>query len=291
MALLDIFNLADDKYKVYLFNKPGQSSWEKPRNCTMGYFFTVGSGGGGGGGRSSATTTRGAGGGGGSGSIHSAIVPLMFLPDNLYVYVGYGGSGATANNAGGSGELSYISTTTTDITTSTRNRLLISGNAASTGGALGPATNTRGTAGTASSLATQAAGGNYMNWGTRAAIIGQSGLNTTAAYGNTGLLLTGGGGGGISTANGIGVNGSGIIPSLSAGIAGSPGGNGSDGFVNFDPFFSYGGMGGGAGLLASDPGGNGGNGGNGSGGGGGGGGNPGGRGGRGGDGLIIIVCW
>lgn len=290
MAILDLFNLPDDRYKVNVYSSTGWSFWDRPRGCTMGYFLCIGSGGGGGGGRTTNGATRGGGGGGGSGGIATAIIPLSLVPDNLMVFVGAGGLSGAANGAGGPGQLSYVQTSTSNIGV-IASRIIQSSNATAQGGALGPnASNTIGAGGAGGTVAGVATRGHFSNWATTFSLAGQTGGIATLLYGaGTGLVVTGGGGGGFGlNGSGIGITGQGVVPSLAGGTGGQ---NGNDGYTSYDPFYSLGGTGGGSGVLAANNGGRGGNGGIGCGGGGGGAGATGGVGGRGGDGLVAIVCW
>lgn len=80
-------------------------TWHRPRGASMLYIMMAAGGGGGGGGHSGASGTgRGGGGGGGQGNITHVMVPLVVLPDPLYIQLGrggYGGAAATDGQAGG----------------------------------------------------------------------------------------------------------------------------------------------------------------------------------------------
>lgn len=83
----------------------GFRTWMKPRGFSMALMVCIGGGAGGGGG---GTTLAGGGGGGGANTVTRVIIPLLFLPDTLYILVGAGGAGGTAGNAGTNGQRSYV---------------------------------------------------------------------------------------------------------------------------------------------------------------------------------------
>ena len=80
--------------------------WTRPEGRTMAYIVCIGGGAGGGGGASS---NSGGGAGGGSGGVSVAIVPLIFLPETLYISVGAGGAGGGAGANGTGGNSSSVS--------------------------------------------------------------------------------------------------------------------------------------------------------------------------------------
>ncbi len=99
--MLDVFNFPTPQNANYQefyaggTNPPTRGttySWIKPRGVSMVRFLLIGPGGGGGNG----TSTTG-GNGGGSGAVTSFIVPAMFIPDQLSITPGIGG---TAGGAG-----------------------------------------------------------------------------------------------------------------------------------------------------------------------------------------------
>lgn len=273
--------------------------WIRPRGCSMGLIICVGGGAGAGGGfGSTAGASRGGGGGGGSSGFSRLLVPLILLPDRLYLCVGPGGAGV-ASGTGVSGGLSYVSIAPLLTGNGLSNIVLVSGAAGATGGVTAT-TGTGGAAGAAGTIAL-AAGMPLCGYGQVLSIAGQVG--STGGTGNangTALALpsnstlasggTGGGGcttvdnrGGINTAQTsyIGEH----IPSDP--VAASPGGSG---LQMWRPFFSFGGQGGGSSNTVAGS--LGGFGAHGAGGGGGGGGvTTGGKGGDGGGGIIIFVCW
>jgi len=302
-----LFNLPDTDYRNQVFYTSGV--WRKPSNITMVQFFLVGAGGGGGAGYIiSSAAGCGGGAGAGGGAITKLLIPSVFLPDELYVNVGIGGSAgviSAAGVAGGngvSGTATYVDLINGNNTLST---LIATANGGTrgTGAPIGGGNGTGGAGGAASTIATTVylglgyssfyAGGNGQNGGS-------TGVN--ASVGTTTNLTSGGGGGsgrnsttGRGTPGGIAGNNV-YLPSLSV-SDGTSIYNGQNGIYSLNPFQSYGGVGGfGAQRLVGQAcGGNGGDGAIGSGGAGGGGGNTGcvttGNGGRGGDGLVIITCF
>ena len=275
-------------------------TWQKPRGKTMAFMLCVGGGGGGGGGFAGAAASARGGGGGGAGSgVGRLTIPVMFLPDILYIQVGAGGLGnpGTTSGAAGSGILSWISVYPS---VTVNNILLNSSAAAPTGGGTGTAT----AAGAVSvggtipviTAAPLAGLGQYMGVAGQAGTIGGTitGPGGNLTLPTTSLHCLGGtGGGGITGTAQAGGAVTAVAATLvsevrpaqaAAGIAGS------GGYPVPGMRFVFGGMGGGS--VDATPGMSGGNGIYGSGGGGGGGGTtPGGRGGDGGEGYVVIICW
>lgn len=279
---------------IQIFKAAGAGDWlvwRKPRGKTMGMFTTIGSGAGGGNGFTGiAGSARGGGGGGGSGGISRLTIPLMCLPDLLFVNTAIGGA------AGAAGGLSYISIQPNNTA---RNLLLRSGTAAATAGGNGTVS-AAGAAGAASTVASLANCGPLSNMGLPVFIAGQAGalggvhtgaVGADTVWATAGLNISGGAGGAGVTATefagGAVTTGGSWMPAIAGGLA--TGGAGQDGFYSDVPFGSTGGSGGGS--ANSVAGGRGGNGEIGSGGGGGGGGTTGGKGGKGGNGLVTAVCW
>lgn len=279
---------------------PDFQQWSKPRGHTMLSILCIGAGAGGGGGAgNTAGSNAGGGGGGASGGIVRLEVPLIYVPQTLWILVGYGGlggaGGTTTGSNGGNGRQSrvavYPSITTANI-------LCISSNTSAGGGTGGDrigGTVAGGTATTVASLSDMPLG----HMGISAFSAGQGGQNSGATgisaftIDTTKPLLAqpGLGGGGRTNADtaGGGYAAIGSTPWLA--IAGPTGSvAGSDG--SFQQGLGYGGCGGGAsnstvggagGGAACVPG---------AGGGGGGGGvTTGGSGGQGGPGRIILTCW
>lgn len=289
--------------------------WVKPKTCSLVYMTCVGSGAGGGGGGASAASTAGAGGeGGGSSSVISLIVPAYVLPDVLYIQCGNGVLGGTgqvqggaAATAGQNGNKSFISIAPGSSTAA--NLILVSGNAAPTGGAAASGA----TAGTAAGAAGSTAGFtqcNLCSLGIFIANAGVAGGNGGAAAAGTSITImatnpwcTGGAGGGgtnagTTTNRGGNITGAGIFPTLTQSTtAGAAGLYGLDFYDKLGagqyPMIGTGGTGGTSNTSAGT-GGRGGDGAPGSGGGGGGGTNGAasvaGAGGNGGPGFVIIVA-
>lgn len=278
----------------------GWATWNKPRGCTMAYMMGIGPAGKGGNGAVGGNSAAAGGGGGGSGGQTSLLIPLIFLPDVLFISVGYGSTAAPSRVC-----------VAPDVIAN--NCLLIANRGEDGGNASGVTAGTAGVAAAIATIATMPLAG----LGTYTLLAGQAGIvgGTTVAGAAltlplTGLTLTGGtGGGGVPAAANAGTAGgaftvAGVFPPQPGGANQTtstlPGNDGSNGLIcAFNGLeFSYGGTGGGsshgsatgAGLF----GGKGGAGGPGSGGGGGGGcltGGTAGTGGKGGDGQVVIVCW
>lgn len=289
--LLDLFNLAKNiDVKEYHGMGATASSlqniytWTKPRGASMVLFFLVGGGGGGGNGRSGTSgSNRGGGGAGGSGGIIQFMAPAILLPDYIQVYVG---SGGTAASAGGLTSIGLK-------------------NAAASGTAYRYVSATGGNPGTSSTGTTGGAGGNggtpavshlaYIGiYNSYVGIAGASGGGSTANGGSiTGFVSNvvhgGCGGAGTDSSNttrsGGSFTGNSFLGSVDGGSsAGQAGGVGS--FL-LKPFCSSPGAGGAS--NGTGTGGAGGNAGIGSGGGGGGAGTTGGAGGSGGPGYCLIA--
>jgi len=278
------------------------STWRKPRGKTMAYMLVIGSGGGGGAGFTGATgTVRGGGGGGGSSGWATCLVPLMLLPDTLYLLIPTGGvGGKTSGSGGAAGARGYISIA---ANTTAANIVLQSGSAAATGGAAGSAAGSA-AAGVAGTISTDVQN-LWANLGItkfQSGKIGSIGGVVGGGAGASNTILSshrlcGGAGGGTTPAAntnfaGGAQTGAGLFPTIAGGTAGGNPGNGNGVPLSYwRPFFSYGGVGGGTGGGAGEVGGAGSNGGIGSGGGGGGGGVTFGPGGDGGPGYGLIICW
>lgn len=281
----------------------GWQVWEKPRNISTVVLKIIGAGAGGGGGFTAAAgTARGGGGGGGSGGILDLIIPAMFLPDALYLFIPPGGTGGAASAAGVAGGRCRISTVPADLTAS--NLIATSGSADAGGGGAGT-TAAAGAAGAAGTIATVIIAIGHVYASSFSAKAGQAGgaggiqtgaLGTNVAFcTGSGLYITGGAGGaGSGTTNvnfaGGNVTGLGQVPSILGGAL--AGGVGLPGLFSEEPLIwcSLGGSGGGSNGGAG-VGGVGGKASYGSGGGGGGAGVTGGAGGAGGDGLILIWAY
>ena len=275
-------------------------TWQKPRGKSMLTAIVIGGGAGGGGGfTAAAAAARGGGGGGGSSGVTRITVPLVLLPDTLYLQVGQGGIGVgSGGGTAGSGIRSFLAVFP-DFAAS--NVIATSCAADPTGGGTGTgaAVGAAGGAGTIAVIGSMPLAG----YGHFDVIAGQSGATGGAVAGAIGnpvsiavtSCLTQGGAGGAGTTSADFAGG--LITAIAASLLserrplGAAAGSfkGSAGFLNRQPFFSYGGNGGSSSNTLA--GGDGGSGGPGSGGGGGGGGTTGGRGGDGGAGIILMVAW
>ena len=278
-------------------------TWRKPAGKSMAYMICIGGGGGGGGGFTGvAASARGGGGGGGSSGIATLTIPLIYLPDTLYIQVGAGGAGVgSGGGTAGSGVNSTISLRpSTGLVIA--NKILQSNSATvPTGGGTGTAAavGAAGAAGAINTIATTP----LAQFGQSSFIAGQAGAAGGAVAGAigppatipvTGVRTMGGGGGaGTTAADFAGSIVTAITDSFLADMrpAGAAAGSnpGSGGQMLWKPFWSFCGLGGAA--SNAGVGGNGGPGAYGSGGGGGGGGTTGGVGGNGGNGIVIIVSW
>lgn len=290
----------------------GVQIWNKPRNATMINFVAISGGGGGGAGLTRTAGTAGAGGGGGASSgIARYLVPAVFMPDILYVYVGNGGKGGVPAVSAGNGAAGVNSWVTTcpPLTAGTQPPLpniIINSGVNVPGGGGGGAVALAGAAGTVPSIALVQPHHLYGNWLATVGLVGVAGGAHTGANGTAvtawaaNMFSPGAGGGGISTT--VDFTGGAVnltaryvvagetemaTTAIPAGVAN--GGNGNAGRKSIYPFLNSGGSGGG--TDNDGQGGHGGTGGYGCGGGGGGAGATGGNGGNGGDGLVVISSW
>lgn len=298
----DTFHLGD-KNNTHYFYASGWQVFKKNKNAATLSIFCLGGGAGAGSGENNANPAlvKNGSGGGGSSSYTVAVFPAQLLPDTMYIYVGLGGSGGTANAtmAGQEGELSYVSITpnsklATDV-------VCISGTATAKG-SLG-ATQLGGVGGT---VATPTVA-NFLKLSTYYTVAGlqggSGGITTTAGVSITALtssvVTPGAGGGGSDATNGADGGtcwGRGGLPTAIGGDGNlNWGSGGTHGTFVLQPFCAQSGSGGGGRGNTTGSGGDGGNGSFGCGGGGGGGGSTaqggGGKGGDGGNGLIIITSY
>jgi hypothetical protein len=274
-------------------------TWKKPRGVSMAYMLLLGGGGGGGGGLTGiAGANRGGGGSGASSGQLTIIIPLLLLPDNLYVQVGAGGTGVgSAGGTASSGLLSYVSVRPDNTA---NNVVAVSGAAGATGGASGTSGvgGAGGTGGTIAAIANMC----FADLGVWTAVAGQAGVaggnpgafGVSQSFPTTGIFtMSGTGGAGVATVDQAGGFITAVANTLISDyrpvnpVAGSN--DGSGGPTLWKPLFNYGGIG--AAASNNGIGGQGGNGAFGSGGGGGGAGTTGGKGGDGGNGIVIIYCW
>ena len=303
--MLDVSHLPSKTgvHEVQTFNSLGANDWQiwrKPLGRSMGHFMVICSGAGGGGGFSAAAASaRGGGGGGGCGAVVRVTIPLILLPDILYIQVPLGGAGGAAGAVGGSATANaWVSLRPSSALNQTILARGSEGSLATGGGAGTGAAGGAGGAGSGvSSQKTFAALGQFAaNSGLTGAAGGaQTGaVGTAVAWGATTLMLCpGAGGAGVGTANtafaggAITNGGTDLVPAPAGGVV--SGGAGQDGFSLWLPLAFSGGAGGAS--HGTVTGGKGGDAGIGCGGGGGGGGVTGGAGGRGGNGLVIVHCW
>lgn len=294
----DYFNLPSIEDNVFVyFASSGDTIqiWNKPMNTSFVMFTVIGGGGGGGGGQSGSGIGRTGGSGGGTGGFTTLLLPLLILPDTLYISVGAGGDGGAPNGNGIGGRSTFVST---QPNAQAGNTII-----AANGGGAGLVNGVAGAGATAYAVGN----GIVTLWGIgifNAGANGGAGGSTAGGNGSvgSGFIATGGaGGGGASSAgaagNGGSINFNDVMPAILGGSAGGTNSGQSgiarglffNGTSNRAPMCFTGGAGGGA--FATGVAGNGGNASYGSGGGGGGAGVTGGRGGRGGDGLVIITCF
>lgn len=264
-------------------------AWKKPRGCAFAHIFVLGCGGNGGSGSISVAGTAG-GSGGGSGGQSSLVLPLLALPDVMYVVVNTTAMVFSTNINSVSANYAFLS--------------------ASHGGAASGAT--VGAAGAITAISSCWAAG----VGKTQFLVGQAGTNTANLFTTlpaTGLRTTGGAAGAAAPAAGAaGAAGNAVSPSvaelansyfraLPGGDGGATdtanGGRGLDGIIGPHNSLFYGGSGGGSGGgTGATVGGNGGNGSFGAGGGGGasaltGTSGTAGVGGAGGPCLLVVTCW
>lgn len=308
----DYFDLPNINSNVSVFYACGSTTWQvwnKPKNSKFIMITCIGGGGGGGGGQSGAGTNRTGGGGGGASANWKGIYPSIFVPDVLYVNVGVGGSGGTANNSGGTGSISYV-TTSPFLTGGTVLMLSTVTNPAG-----GLSTGTGGSSGNPNlnslfltQLSVYQGTDIIRNGAAGGASSGGTGTNAQTDY----ALCPGAGGGGASSTGVCGAGGNIVLtnggvlvnsqyPTISGGTASGTtrGGDGtkimmpnSSGYITALASL-YGGAGGGGNGTAAGTniGGDGGDGYYGCGGGGGGAGDTGGNGGKGGDGFVMIISY
>ncbi len=299
--MLDAFQFpGNSSADVQQFTAAGSTAswqfWEKPRGCAQVFIAAVGAGGGGGGGFTRVAGNAGGGGAGGGGAAFSRLlIPAIFIPDRLWIQVGFGGAGGTGSGvAGTAGAASNITTRNNNLTAPDSLLLAPGGTAGAAGTAAGGGASgglASGSALTSGIMAMMGISlyGNGTNSGAGGAHTGAIGASTTWG---TNITCGGAGGGGCQSADFAGgaVTGQGWMNTVAGGTASlKDGGAGTMLVPPMYPFCSCGGSGGAA--LNNAAGGRGGDGAIGSGGGGGGAGTTGGAGGRGGNGLIVIIAW
>lgn len=258
--MLDLFSFpSSTANEIFTFSgnaattATGWQVWNKPRGKSMCAIRLFGTGGNGGTGVIGAVSTAAGGGGGASGAQSSLIIPIDFLPDQLFLSLPHAGVGGAA--------VSYISIVPASTTV---NHLLLTAKGGSNGGnASGATAGSAGTAGVATVIGDcpLAAMGIYSFIAGQAGIIG----GTTGAAGAltlpvTGLIITGGtGGAGLGASASAGTAGGAftipasptIFPAHAGGLgtatATVPPGNGEKGLTMFGRLqYFYGGTGGGS---------------------------------------------
>ena len=271
--MLDLFNIPTPQTANYqeFFGSGGSyvgsgaprtgMSWMKPRGASMIRFLLIGPGGGGGNG----TSTAG-GQGGGSGAITSWIGPAIFIPDELMIFAGAGG---TAQNDGVASSVAFrLGTFNSNVLTAAAGKS--SGNSGAGGTAMaanqftacGIFTSIAGQAGTAGG--TTGAGTNqaastttFLSGGAGGSgASANTGGSVTPNYGYTALPATTAGGS-VAGANGyfitqpilVGTGGAGGSTSTTVGTAGGRGGIGCGGGGGGEDALTGGGQGGGGAVF------------------------------------------
>lgn len=188
-------------------------TWQKPRGKTMISILLVGCGGNGGNGAVGANSTAAGGGGGCSGAQTRVTMPLVLLPDILYIRLTAGGAA------------SRVTISPDDVANHTLAFAAWGGSGGNASGA------TAGAAGAAQGAAT--AGDMPLGWNFAAVLNGQPGIigGVAVAGANltlpvTGLMVTGGtGGGGLPAAAASGTaGGSFTVPAAPSPFLAHPGG-------------------------------------------------------------------
>ena len=298
------------------------ATWTKPVDCKFVHIIMSGAGGGGGAGFVATQARQGGGGGGGGSGTHASLVlPAMFCPDTLYIYIGSGGAGGTTSGqAGSAGNSTVITLYPENIL---NNTLLLAGGGLAGGGGTSGGGGAAGGSATVSAAATSTRVAQYLHSARSdvATAIGLSGdpgtaggYNRNAGVANPidtsgGKFILGGvGGGGMGDASDTSYAGGSHTFTAQAwtqGLAGGAGGSATNGLPGREGiylgnsvrggFFVLGGTGGATtGGVAGAVAGAGGRGILGSGGGGGGSayiGSTQGAGGAGGDGFVLITTF
>lgn len=280
-------------------------TWMKPRGKTMMFIMAASGGAGGGAGFSRAAAAAGGGGGaGGSSGLVRVTLPLILVPDVLYIQGGAGGTGGVPGGAAATaGTLSFVAARLSASSPGIHqaSNTLIQSSGANPGIGVAGSGTAAGTGGVAATVVPATNGPLALigHFDAVAGAAGASGGAQTGAIGgassyNAAVPVWGAtGGAGTTSADFAGGAFTAVTDSYFSEMrpatpaAGSF--DGSTGRTVWQPFYSYGG--GGGSSSNTGPGGNGGNGGYGCGGGGGGAGTTGGRGGDGGPGFVLIVCW
>lgn len=251
--MLDLFDVpSNTQADVKIFkadsvgSRIGWQQWTRPRGKTMAYMVCIGGGGNGGTGVIGANSTAAGGGGGGSGGQSTLLIPIVFLPEVLWVTVTTGIG------------VSQISLSPNNVVNS---NVLIGPAGSSGGSASGATAGAAGAGATVNPLSNSclAGMGIFTFLGGQAGIIGgTTGAAPDLTLPTTGLVVTGGtGGAGLGTPLENGFKGGdfvvpaaptifvpqlgGVGPTLATNPA-NPGSNGFRGFGGL--LYSYGGTGG-----------------------------------------------
>lgn len=184
-ATLDIFDAPSTTTGINV------QSWVKPPNVGMVWITAVGAGGGGGTG-SGDGTFFGYGGGGGSGAIVNVLVPALFVPPELEIQVGQGGSVTTDALTAPNTIISYNGTT-----------LILADSASNGGSATGSGATANGSGGAAGSSASSSVEGAFAPFAIQQLTSGSSGTaGSTAQVLSTTTWTVGGSSGSSSSYNG-----------------------------------------------------------------------------------------
>lgn len=210
--MLDLSHLHQPENGSWYFQAPmgtantrSMFEWQKPRGYTMANILLVGNGGNGGTGIIGANSLAGGGGGGCSGGQTNIRIPLMLLPDVLWLGL----------NPGNSTSASFVSIAP-DTSTNVPNTLVAASYGATGGnGTSVPAGGAGGVAGTAIT-----AGSMPLGWVFRTQVLqgqvggagGSTGNGINIGVNSTGLLVNGGGGAGGLPAAATGGNAAGACP-------------------------------------------------------------------------------
>lgn len=271
--MLDLFNIPTPQTANYqeFFGNGGSyvgsgsprtgMSWMKPRGASIVRIMLIGGGGGGGNGTSASGAS-----GGGSGAVTSWIGPAIFIPDELMIFAGAGG---TANNNGVASSVAFrLGTFNSNVLTAAAGSGATNGSA---GGNAMPANQFTACgiftsiAGQAGAVGSSGADGGNITASTTTFLsggAGGSGANTsvggsvTPNYGYTALPTTTAGGT-VAGANGyfitqpimVGTGGAGGSTSTTVGTAGGRGGIGCGGGGAGEDALTGGGQGGGGAVF------------------------------------------
>jgi hypothetical protein len=271
--MLDLFNIPTPQTANYqeFFGSGGSyvgsgaprtgMSWMKPRGASMVRIMLIGGGGGGDNGSSTA-----GGNGGGSGAVTSWIGPAIFIPDELIIFAGAGG---TANNDGVATTVAFrLGTFNSNVLSAAAGRgsggsgaggTAMSANQFTACGIFTSIAGQAGTAGSSTGAGTNQAASSttFLSGGAGGAgASGSTGGSVTPNYGYTALSTTAAGGA-TAAKNGyfitqpilVGTGGAGGSTSTTVGTAGGRGGIGCGGGGGGEDALTGGGQGGGGAVF------------------------------------------